>query len=897
MEDFSAALRRAVTEGPGSSSESRTFVVTGAPGIGKTFTLDSVLTPVIAEAAGVHVLRGTADELAHRYPYEVLARTLGKPLGEPVPPDADEILLARVDALCAARPVVLALDDVHHCDAATLALLNVFAAASRALPLTLVVAHRTLPAREQLRRLARYPDAYELALQPLSPEDVAQIARSALGTAPGPGLRAMLDGACGHPMHVLAMLEQLALDDALVEAGGVTDVRAGMPTPAAPALGEIIESQLTHLTGATRDVVQRLAVWGAPTALSELAALADESPVSMVEPVQAAVETGMIRFGADDRLHFRHDLYAETVYRRIPEVLRAVLHEACAARLERIGAPATTISHHLVAAGAGPQRLARVLEAAGGELAAMPSVAADLLESVTVAMPENVESLTLARARALAGSGQLRKAGDLARGALQSTEDDEIAVALRGLIIFTALTLGDVQETLTEIEATLRRPLPPSAAGRLADLADWARALAGLPDAGPVASSTTTAEHVSSTRVLATAIRLMTAGRPVAALEWALLAAGEPQAGGMHWNAGGTAEVWPPIIELHARGPLPAADLLATGSPDGGRRWSDPYSQFAAAGVDLAAGRLADAAAQFESALELSDRMELGWTSLAFSSLAMIDVHRGDHAAAEARLDRFTAMGQPDLFGFPEAGRVRVALLEARRQRKAAARLAAALWDEAVADGRLLWLSLVAAEFIRVAAARGDRLLVDRIVRGLAALPRPLAPVTDALVRLAQAGADTDPADALSHAVAAAARFRALGMPLEEAGAWEEAACRAAEGGDLRGARAHARAAQALFDGAGAPTSVARVATRLRARGMRIGSHPARRKPTSGWESLTITETRVTALVGQGLTGPQIADRLGISPRTVQTHVSHVLTKLGLRTRIELAVAFANRPG
>ncbi|WP_200175810.1 AAA family ATPase, partial [Tomitella cavernea] len=741
MEDFSAALRRAVTEGPGSSPESRTFVVTGAPGIGKTFTLDSVLAPVIAEAAGVHVLRGTADELSHRYPYEVLARTLGMPLGNPVPPDADEILLARVDALCAARPVVLALDDVHHCDAATLALLNVFAAAARALPLTLLVAHRTLPAREQLRRLARYPDVYELALRPLASEDVAQIARSTLGTAPGPGLRAMLDGACGHPMHVLAMLEQLALDDDLVESGGVTDVRAGMPTPAAPALGEIIESQLTHLTGATRDVVQRLAVWGAPTVLSELAALADESPVSMVEPVQAAVETGMIRFGADDRLHFRHDLYAETVYRRIPEVLRAVLHEACAARLERIGAPATTISHHLVAAGAGPQRVARVLEGAGVELTAMPSVAADLLESVAVAMPENVESLTLARARALAGSGQLRKAGDLARGALQTAEDDEIAVALRGLIIFTSLTLGDVRATLAEIGSALRRPLPPPAAGRLADLADWARALAGLPDAGPVASSTAgTTEHVSSTRALTTAIRLMTAGRPVAALEWALLAAGEPQAGGMHWNAGGTAEVWPPIIELHARGPLLAADLLAKGDPAGGGQWADPYSQFAAAGVDLAAGRLDDAAAQFESALELSDRMELGWTSLAFSSLAMIDVHRGDHAAAEARLDRFTAMGQPDLFGFPEAGRVRVALLEARRQRKAAARLAAALWDEAVADGRLLWLSLVAAEFIRVAAARGDRLLIDRIARGLAALPRPLAPVTDALARLAQAG-------------------------------------------------------------------------------------------------------------------------------------------------------------
>jgi DNA-binding NarL/FixJ family response regulator len=46
----------------------------------------------------------------------------------------------------------------------------------------------------------------------------------------------------------------------------------------------------------------------------------------------------------------------------------------------------------------------------------------------------------------------------------------------------------------------------------------------------------------------------------------------------------------------------------------------------------------------------------------------------------------------------------------------------------------------------------------------------------------------------------------------------------------------------------------------------------------------------VAELVGQGLTSPQIATRLYLSPRTVQTHISHCLRKLGLHTRAELAV-------
>ncbi|MGA7051893.1 MAG: LuxR C-terminal-related transcriptional regulator [Mycobacterium sp.] len=61
-----------------------------------------------------------------------------------------------------------------------------------------------------------------------------------------------------------------------------------------------------------------------------------------------------------------------------------------------------------------------------------------------------------------------------------------------------------------------------------------------------------------------------------------------------------------------------------------------------------------------------------------------------------------------------------------------------------------------------------------------------------------------------------------------------------------------------------------------------------RKRPSSGWESLTPTERDVVRLVSQGLSNKDIATRLFISPRTVQTHLTHVYNKLGLASRLKL---------
>ncbi|HEU0189753.1 MAG TPA: LuxR C-terminal-related transcriptional regulator [Mycobacterium sp.] len=61
-----------------------------------------------------------------------------------------------------------------------------------------------------------------------------------------------------------------------------------------------------------------------------------------------------------------------------------------------------------------------------------------------------------------------------------------------------------------------------------------------------------------------------------------------------------------------------------------------------------------------------------------------------------------------------------------------------------------------------------------------------------------------------------------------------------------------------------------------------------RKRPASGWAALTPTELDVVRLVSAGLPSKDIATRLFVSPRTVQTHLTHIYTKLGVSSRVQL---------
>jgi DNA-binding NarL/FixJ family response regulator len=99
---------------------------------------------------------------------------------------------------------------------------------------------------------------------------------------------------------------------------------------------------------------------------------------------------------------------------------------------------------------------------------------------------------------------------------------------------------------------------------------------------------------------------------------------------------------------------------------------------------------------------------------------------------------------------------------------------------------------------------------------------------------------------------------------------------------------AEARTALAVFDGLGAATCADAAAALLRSLGVTGRAGP------KGAGTLTRREEEVLALVGLGLTNPEIARRLFISRKTAAHHVSNLLAKLGLRNRAE-AVVHATR--
>jgi DNA-binding NarL/FixJ family response regulator len=101
------------------------------------------------------------------------------------------------------------------------------------------------------------------------------------------------------------------------------------------------------------------------------------------------------------------------------------------------------------------------------------------------------------------------------------------------------------------------------------------------------------------------------------------------------------------------------------------------------------------------------------------------------------------------------------------------------------------------------------------------------------------------------------------------------------------------RTALAELQRLGARPLAAAVARRLRELGVRGLARGPRPSTRANPANLTARETEVLALVTEGLRNADIAQRLFVSTRTVDHHVSAILAKLGVRSRAEAARAAA----
>src|SRR3981081_4606 len=173
---------------------------------------------------------------------------------------------------------------------------------------------------------------------------------------------------------------------------------------------------------------------------------------------------------------------------------------------------------------------------------------------------------------------------------------------------------------------------------------------------------------------------------------------------------------------------------------------------------------------------------------------------------------------------------------------------------------------------VRMAVAVRDRELAQSAVAD-ANRPAELSPDVPSLAaRAAHAsGLLNVDVEELSHAVSL---FKRSPRSMALAAAWEDLGLAQQRKGNAESGIDALTQALVLFARAGATRDAARLRSRLRALGIRRRVATAE-KPSTGWGAMTTSELAVAQLVADGLTNREVAERLFVSPHTVNTHLRH----------------------
>jgi DNA-binding CsgD family transcriptional regulator len=313
--------------------------------------------------------------------------------------------------------------------------------------------------------------------------------------------------------------------------------------------------------------------------------------------------------------------------------------------------------------------------------------------------------------------------------------------------------------------------------------------------------------------------------------------------------------------------------------------------------IHLAAGRLAEAAADAQAALATARALgAYGYAAIAHSVLSVIELHRGDIAAAAQHLARRSAMSPQfaDIYARAETILAEAQITEARDGPTAAlGHFQQLCADLEARPGLLLGDPAVAAWLARTALATGHPELAARTARAAQALAdaHPGSPALAAAAAHSRGLARRDPA-CLGEA---AARHP---DPWARASAAEDLGVLHGRLGDRDRAIDHLKEALGGYRQVGADRDQARVRRRLRQLGIRRRHwSTAAARPVTGWDSLTDTEQAVAGLVAEGLYNSQVAARMYISTHTVAHHLRQAFRKLSIASRVELTRIVIERAG
>ena len=305
-------------------------------------------------------------------------------------------------------------------------------------------------------------------------------------------------------------------------------------------------------------------------------------------------------------------------------------------------------------------------------------------------------------------------------------------------------------------------------------------------------------------------------------------------------------------------------------------------------------GRWEEALAEVQSGLDLPDLLDMGRHLRGVA--ALIAVHRRDRAALADVMPSLRAEPPATSPGRQSAHMPTWALAlaaEAEGRPSDAAAILGQAWGEGIVRDPLWYLRHhLVPDLVAVTLAAGDLVAARRAADSIGAYAaRHPVPALRRSARHARALAGQDSGGL----AAVAAEHHQAGRPLLAAQASEQCARLLAAAGLANEARAALLGAVSGYESLEAGWDLARAETLLRSFGVRRGARGARRRPKTGWDALTSTERVVAGLVAEGLSNPAIAGRMFVSRRTVQGHVSAILGKLGVTSRVELATLVTQR--
>jgi DNA-binding CsgD family transcriptional regulator len=847
---IAAAHRRVGDEGRG-----QLVVVGGEAGVGKSALLRFVAGPL-----GGEVLWGACDSLTTPRPLGPLldlAAAAGGELAELLAADAPrEVVFAATLRFLAERPSVVFVEDAHWADEATIDLLTFLRRRIDRTRSLVVVTYRDdeIGPQHPLRVVLggpTGPDEVRLRLAPLSVDAVGTLAGGGSGIDP-------------HEVHRLT--------------GGnpffVTEVLAvGDPT-ATPSVRHAVLARVARLSPPARGALDAVAVvpLRAETWLVDALVGHPDGAVALDEGIEHGV---LVPDG--DGVRFRHELGRIAVRDAVPPVRRRELHRRAIAAL--VDPPGGIVDHTRVAHHA--------FEAGEADAVLLHAPLAASVAARVGAHRQAAEHLD----HALRYVGRLAPAEQLAlwrRAADERSATGDLTGSLEALDVGIALCVAG-GDRLGEGWLRAQRSAPLTTLGRQPEaLAALEASFALLEPLGPTPALAQALQHRAAQHMLARRFREAELwGRRALELQESL---GRADLAAHTLVQTGTARLMAGADDGLAqilRGQTAARELGLHATV------SLAFSQIGSGGGEVRRYDLAVAALEEGRAYALEHDLLGGWAYQAAWS-ARCHLEQGRWSEADALVSEVLA--SPWCAGIVRM--VAVTVLGRLRARRGDPGVWDAL-DESLelarTNGHLqrLWPAAV----VRAEAAWLEGRLVDEVVvleeaHALAVevgYGWAVGELSEWLARAGRPPAVAEPA-AEPHRLALAGRLA------DAAAAWDGLGCSFEAAAVLLGSDdpALVRRAHDAFDALGSKPAARLAADRLRALGARVprGPNAATRGNAAG---LTGRELDVLGLLVEGLRNAEIAERLVISAKTVDHHVSSVLGKLGVGTRQAAATQAVRR--